>query len=154
MLPPALCELVDGTDHRPVTASLTGRVSLSPRVRQALIDTPRQFFTPAHVARMQARAAEDLRKLIADKLVASGLTYEGAKAFATADWFMTSPIGRLILFGFTWSLFHHLLGGLRHFIWDMGRGMEHPEREYLAQASLFGGIALTILVWVAAYMVR
>jgi succinate dehydrogenase / fumarate reductase cytochrome b subunit len=78
----------------------------------------------------------------------------GAKSFATADWFMASPIGRLILFGFTWALFHHMLGGLRHFIWDTGRGMEHPEREYLAQATLFGGIALTILVWVAAYMVR
>ncbi len=78
----------------------------------------------------------------------------GAKAFATADWFMTSPIGRLILFGFTWSLFHHLLGGLRHFIWDLGRGMDDPEREYLAQATLIGGIALTILVWVVAYMVR
>ncbi|MGH6728854.1 MAG: glycine--tRNA ligase subunit beta, partial [Sphingomicrobium sp.] len=34
-------------------------------------------------ARMQPRAAEDLRKLVTDKLVAAGLVYEGAKAFAT-----------------------------------------------------------------------
>src|SRR5687768_349578 len=34
-------------------------------------------------ARMQARAAEDLKKLVADALVEAGLTYEGAKAFAT-----------------------------------------------------------------------
>src|SRR6266516_3740564 len=34
-------------------------------------------------ARMQARAAEDLRKLVTDRLVAAGLVYEGAKAFAT-----------------------------------------------------------------------
>src|SRR6188472_1474249 len=34
-------------------------------------------------ARMQARAAEDLRKLVTDRLVAEGLLYEGAKAFAT-----------------------------------------------------------------------
>jgi glycyl-tRNA synthetase beta chain len=34
-------------------------------------------------ARMQARAAEDLRKLVTDRLVAEGLTYEGAKAFVT-----------------------------------------------------------------------
>src|SRR3954466_8982622 len=32
---------------------------------------------------MQPRAAEDLRKLVTDKLVAAGLLYEGAKAFAT-----------------------------------------------------------------------
>src|SRR6185437_15867950 len=34
-------------------------------------------------ARMQARAAEDLKKAVTDKLVAAGLVYEGAKAFAT-----------------------------------------------------------------------
>src|SRR5436309_2807379 len=34
-------------------------------------------------ARMQARAADDLRKLITDRLVAAGLAYEGAKAFVT-----------------------------------------------------------------------
>ena len=34
-------------------------------------------------ARMQAKAAEDLRRMVTDKLVAEGLVYEGAKAFAT-----------------------------------------------------------------------
>src|SRR5205807_1242816 len=34
-------------------------------------------------ARMQARAIEDLRKLVTDRLIAAGLHYEGAKAFAT-----------------------------------------------------------------------
>src|SRR5215207_10472962 len=34
-------------------------------------------------ARMQPRAAEDLKRLVTDRLVAAGLTYEGAKAFAT-----------------------------------------------------------------------
>jgi glycyl-tRNA synthetase beta chain len=42
-----------------------------------------ELFSEEIPARMQARAAEDLRKLITDRLVASGLVYEGAKAFAT-----------------------------------------------------------------------
>src|SRR3954470_14755846 len=42
-----------------------------------------EFFSEEIPARMQARAAEDLRKLVTDKLVAAGLTYDGAKAFAT-----------------------------------------------------------------------
>src|ERR1700741_641719 len=42
-----------------------------------------EFFSEEIPARMQAKAAEDLRKLVTDKLVAAGLTYEGAKAFAT-----------------------------------------------------------------------
>ncbi len=42
-----------------------------------------EFFSEEIPARMQARAADDLKKLITDKLVAAGLVYEGAKAFAT-----------------------------------------------------------------------
>jgi glycyl-tRNA synthetase beta chain len=42
-----------------------------------------EFFSEEIPARMQARAAEDLRKLMTDRLVAAGLTYEGAKAFVT-----------------------------------------------------------------------
>src|SRR5205823_2649161 len=42
-----------------------------------------EFFSEEIPARMQARAAEDLRKLVTDRLVAAGLLYEGAKAFVT-----------------------------------------------------------------------
>jgi glycyl-tRNA synthetase beta chain len=42
-----------------------------------------EFLSEEIPARMQARAADDLRKLVTDRLVAAGLTYEGAKAFAT-----------------------------------------------------------------------
>src|SRR5437868_14515891 len=42
-----------------------------------------EFFSEEIPARMQARAAEDLKKLVTDKLVAAGLTYDGATAFAT-----------------------------------------------------------------------
>src|SRR5512143_2655650 len=42
-----------------------------------------EFFSEEIPARMQAKAAEDLRKLVTDRLVAAGLVYEGGKAFAT-----------------------------------------------------------------------
>ena len=42
-----------------------------------------EFLSEEIPARMQARAAEDLRKIVTDRLVAAGLVYEGAKAFAT-----------------------------------------------------------------------
>jgi succinate dehydrogenase / fumarate reductase cytochrome b subunit len=77
-----------------------------------------------------------------------------ARTFSTASWFLGSWIGLIILFGFTWALFHHLLGGLRHFLWDAGHGLDHPEREYLAQATLIGGIVLTIIVWAVFFVVR
>jgi glycyl-tRNA synthetase beta chain len=42
-----------------------------------------EFFSEEIPARMQARAAEDLKKLVTDRLVDAGLTYDGATAFAT-----------------------------------------------------------------------
>lgn len=77
-----------------------------------------------------------------------------AKSFETVSWFLSSIIGRLILLGYTWTLFTHMLGGVRHFIWDAGRGMEHPQREYLAHMTVWGGLALTLIVWIIAYAVR
>jgi succinate dehydrogenase / fumarate reductase cytochrome b subunit len=70
-----------------------------------------------------------------------------AAAFAYFTGFIQSYFGRLILFGFTWSLFHHLLGGVRHLIMDAGYGLDEPEREQLAWATLIGGLVLTIVVW-------
>jgi succinate dehydrogenase / fumarate reductase cytochrome b subunit len=58
-----------------------------------------------------------------------------------------SWFGQLVLFGFTWALFHHMLGGLRHFVWDFIIGMEPGQREALAWANLAGSIILTLLVW-------
>lgn len=72
----------------------------------------------------------------------------GPGPFSTVSAVYGSILGQIILFGFTWALFHHLLGGVRHFIWDMGRGMDHPEREWLAWMTLGGGVSLTIVVWV------
>ena len=59
--------------------------------------------------------------------------------------------GRLILFGYTWALLHHMLGGIRHLIWDTGRGFEPGEREWLALATALGSVSLTILLWVFGY---
>ncbi len=88
--------------------------------------------------------------LLAWWLMAAAL---GPGAFATAQWFMASFIGRLILFGFTWALIHHMLGGIRHLIWDTGRGFERADREWLTRVSLYGGLALTLVLWVLAYLV-
>jgi succinate dehydrogenase / fumarate reductase, cytochrome b subunit len=76
-----------------------------------------------------------------------------AAAFATASAFLNSILGRLILFGFTWALLHHMLGGVRHFVWDAGYGMDDPQREWLAWGTLIGGLVLTIVVWAIALAV-
>jgi succinate dehydrogenase / fumarate reductase cytochrome b subunit len=76
----------------------------------------------------------------------------GPTAYAKVQYFLDSIVGGLILFGYTWALLHHMLGGIRHLIWDTGRGFGPAERERLTLATLIGSIGLTILVWVLGYM--
>ena len=71
--------------------------------------------------------------------------------FDTAQAFFGHWFGQVILFGFSWALIHHALGGLRHLLWDTGRGFDLKTVEWLARANLIGGIALTIILWVVAY---
>jgi succinate dehydrogenase / fumarate reductase, cytochrome b subunit len=59
--------------------------------------------------------------------------------------------GRLVMFGFTWALIHHMLGGIRHFIWDAGKGFDLETVEALVKANLIGSIVLTVLVWCIGY---
>ncbi len=65
-----------------------------------------------------------------------------------------SIFGQLVLLGFTWTLMHHLAGGLRHFLWDTGRGFDKHFSTKLAWATLAFSILTTILIWVIAYAVR
>jgi succinate dehydrogenase / fumarate reductase cytochrome b subunit len=76
----------------------------------------------------------------------------GPNAYATFQWAAASWLGRLVLFASSWAVLHHTLGGIRHFIWDLGYGFGPTEREWLARATLVGSVALTILVWVAVYV--
>jgi succinate dehydrogenase / fumarate reductase cytochrome b subunit len=76
----------------------------------------------------------------------------GPNTYAAMGSFINSIFGRLILFGYTWALLHHMLGGIRHLIWDTGRGFGPYEREWLAIATLVGSISLTIIIWVVGYL--
>jgi succinate dehydrogenase / fumarate reductase cytochrome b subunit len=72
----------------------------------------------------------------------------GSSAFGTVQAIYGSIIGKLILFGYTWALFHHMCGGIRHFVWDTGAGLERETRMKLAWASLFASLGLTVLAFI------
>ena len=75
-------------------------------------------------------------------------------AFDWVNWAFGTWLGRLILFGYTWALMHHMLGGVRHFIWDTGAGLEKHTASKIAWATLAGSVVLTLLIWVAGTMAR
>jgi succinate dehydrogenase / fumarate reductase cytochrome b subunit len=78
----------------------------------------------------------------------------GPAAYDAVQGFFGSIIGRLILFGYTWSLMHHMLGGIRHLIWDFGHGMEPGTRFWMARLTLIGSVVLTLAIWAVAYIAR
>ena len=74
--------------------------------------------------------------------------------FALVQGFFYGWFGRLMLFGMSWALIHHMLGGLRHLIWDTGRGFALNHVEWLVRANIIGSVVLTLLLWIVAYGVR
>jgi len=65
-----------------------------------------------------------------------------------------SIIGRIIIFGYSWVLIHHMLGGIRHLIWDTIHGLEKETSRRLAIANLIGSILVTLIIWGGAWAIR
>jgi succinate dehydrogenase / fumarate reductase cytochrome b subunit len=78
----------------------------------------------------------------------------GPRAYEVVGGLFNSILGRLVLFGYTWVLMHHMLGGVRHLVWDFGHGMEPGTRMNMARFTLVGSVTLTILIWVVAAFMR
>ena len=77
-----------------------------------------------------------------------------ANAFGLVSWVLHSILGQLVLFGFTFALFLHFMGGIRHALWDAGIGFEYPQREWLAQATWMAALVVTIAVWAVSFLIR
>ncbi|MFC5992241.1 succinate dehydrogenase, cytochrome b556 subunit [Limoniibacter endophyticus] len=75
-------------------------------------------------------------------------------AFAFINGFLGSWFGVLILFGYTWVLLHHMVGGIRHFIWDTGHGLRKDIASKAAWANIAISISLTVLFWIVALVLR
>ncbi|MEQ1671054.1 MAG: succinate dehydrogenase, cytochrome b556 subunit [Hyphomicrobium sp.] len=65
-----------------------------------------------------------------------------------SSWFQTL-IGQLIMIGYTWALLHHMLGGLRHFLWDTGRGFDLATIDKLSWATIVLSLVGTVAIWLA-----
>ena len=68
----------------------------------------------------------------------------GPEAFATANGFLTSWFGDLVLFLSVAGIWYHLLFGIRHLIWDSGHMLDVQRSETYAQAALIAAVLLTI----------
>ena len=72
-----------------------------------------------------------------------------AVAFGWVQCVITSWFGGLVFFLSLWALWYHTLGGLRHLIWDTGRGLELKTAERMGWMMIIGSLLLTALtvIW-------
>lgn len=72
----------------------------------------------------------------------------GADAWATFAGFVGSPVGLILLLGWTWALMFHLCNGIRHLLQDAGMGYEIPQFVRSSWLAVVASLILTILIWV------
>jgi len=73
----------------------------------------------------------------------------GPGYFAVVDGILTSFIGDLVMLGSLWALWWHTLGGIRHLIWDTGRGLDIETADRMGWGIIIGSVALTFLTVIA-----
>jgi succinate dehydrogenase / fumarate reductase cytochrome b subunit len=71
----------------------------------------------------------------------------GPEAFAEAQSLIGSFLGRLLLFGWTYALFFHLVNGIRHLFWDMGWGFELKTVSLTGWVAVIAALLLTLIAW-------
>lgn len=71
----------------------------------------------------------------------------GDDAFAQAQAFRESLIGQFMLFCWLFAFVYHLLNGIRHLLWDTGRGINMKSVYRSGWTVIFGALLLTLLIW-------
>ena len=75
----------------------------------------------------------------------------GPDAFATAQAFLGSIVGHLLLWGFTFAVFYHLANGVRHLLWDFGWGFELPQVRQSGVVMVAFAVVATLITLIAGY---
>jgi len=89
--------------------------------------------------------------LLAAWLIATAM---GEAPFTYVNGLFAHPVGQLILFGYSWALVHHMLGGIRHLIWDTGRGLQIWQVNALSWLTILCSITLTVALWAVGLALR
>ena len=71
----------------------------------------------------------------------------GEEAYNFLNYFFSFIIIKIALFLYTWVFFHHLFGGIRHFIWDFGFGFELNSIEWLARLTAIFSFTSASMLW-------
>ncbi|MCH2549948.1 MAG: succinate dehydrogenase, cytochrome b556 subunit [Alphaproteobacteria bacterium] len=75
----------------------------------------------------------------------------GPQYYDDFNWFISSIVGRLLLFAWTFSFTFHLANGIRHMCWDAGWGLDLSKAYKTGWLTLIISIVLTLVIWIVGY---
>jgi succinate dehydrogenase / fumarate reductase cytochrome b subunit len=75
----------------------------------------------------------------------------GPTAFDTVQSFIGSIVGRLLLLAWSFALYYHLCNGIRHLVWDAGKGFELGTAYASGWLVVIAAGVLTAISWVGGY---
>ncbi|EIM01297.1 succinate dehydrogenase membrane anchor subunit [Rhodanobacter thiooxydans LCS2] len=71
----------------------------------------------------------------------------GEAAFVQFRTCIGSPLGLILLLGWSWALSYHLCNGIRHLVQDTGAGYAIPQFVRSSWLSVIGSVVLTVVIW-------
>ncbi|MGB5335020.1 MAG: succinate dehydrogenase, cytochrome b556 subunit [Woeseiaceae bacterium] len=71
----------------------------------------------------------------------------GSEAYASYAALMGSLFGKLLLIGWSFAFFYHVSNGVRHLVWDTGRGFEKSQANSSSWVVLLSAAILTAVFW-------
>jgi succinate dehydrogenase / fumarate reductase cytochrome b subunit len=71
----------------------------------------------------------------------------GPEAYAKAQTVFAHLVTRILLVGFSFAFFYHLLNGVRHLVWDTGHGFDKAQARASGWLVFLGGVVLTAFLW-------
>lgn len=72
----------------------------------------------------------------------------GEEAYTQAQALFAHPLTKVALFGFSFAFFFHLANGIRHLVWDTGRGLERKAARTSGWVAFISAVVLTVLYWI------
>lgn len=132
-------------------------MSIEPSVRPRPLSPHLQIYRPTITMAMSiAHRLTGIALYLGTLLVAWWLVAlsSTARSYTVFQDFLGAWPGQIVLFGCIWAVIHHMLGGVRHLLWDLGIWIDLPAASRLAWATLIGSLALAGGAWIAAHSMQ
>lgn len=72
------------------------------------------------------------------------------ESYAFMSGIANSWFGKLVLFGFTITLYYHMANGIRHLFWDVGHGLDLEDAKKSGNVCVIAAGVLSVITWMVA----